>query len=527
MENQEFEHNINDYCGHSPKELFISHKYTDLKHEIIDNKIYALSQIQINISIKKTNKLMNTFKCKSVRCCAPRDQLHYKIANWSPLKYSHLLALVLYSDWTELQSEFTKTWRKTKKYQTLEQIKDRNREFYHWSRHIRECVEYYGSQGWHYHYNDDKINKCWNNKKGPFYTGMSQKMLIPEVMIRLNGPTSSTKQIEVALRFGGDYGCIIEFDNNSYQQSYLLRCMEMGWITNYSEEDEYLWCGGERRIRISTIRTIENNMNYENYFKSMYYFDGMITGTRIQSTADKADHMILSNLVNDSNCYDNYVQEAFRAYCNHKIQISINCLELAFHSGAIKDLLFNKIHAKRGHMDPLDCNDNLSSFVTNGKYMCDMCHCHPSVHTTMYGCRACDYDLCDNCNTHGNKDEINYKIFKPAMFAIFPNLQYITLVATAFTGTNYYEYPIDIPYLIQLSTNKCINITIRGYHKYRIKLEKGLITDRHHISPSWIHSVWKKMSSEYKSQHQISFAQPSTKDNNGEMISDVLSIECR
>ena len=75
---------------------------------------------------------------------------------------------------------------------------------------------------------------------------MSKKMLIPEIMIRLNGPTSSTKQIEVATRFGGDTGCIIQLDNNSYQQNHLLRCIDLGWTANYSEEDEYLLCGGER-----------------------------------------------------------------------------------------------------------------------------------------------------------------------------------------------------------------------------------------------------------------------------------------
>ena len=34
MENQTVAHNINDYCGYSPKQLFIKPKYKDLKDEI-------------------------------------------------------------------------------------------------------------------------------------------------------------------------------------------------------------------------------------------------------------------------------------------------------------------------------------------------------------------------------------------------------------------------------------------------------------------------------------------------------------
>ena len=40
-----------------------------------------------------------------------------------------------------------------------------------------------------------------------------------------------------------------------------------------AEENEYLWCGGSMRIRIPSIITTENTNDYENYFKSMWYFD--------------------------------------------------------------------------------------------------------------------------------------------------------------------------------------------------------------------------------------------------------------
>ena len=189
--------------------------FFDFKKDPTPDNVPPVPIAQIKASIFKAHVLMDTLKAKGIRCMAPNDYLHYGIEKWTPLRYSHLLALILYSDRTELQFRFTSTFRQTELYQSLSDIKQNNREYYHWSRNIREAVEYYGSSGWS-DYWDDKRNISWNNKKGPFYCGMSSKMVIPEVMIRLNGPTSSTRQIQVATKFGGDHGVFMRLDNKSY-----------------------------------------------------------------------------------------------------------------------------------------------------------------------------------------------------------------------------------------------------------------------------------------------------------------------
>ena len=57
-------------------------------------------------------------------------------------------------------------------------------------------------------------------------------------MIRLNGPTSSTKSIEVATRFGGDKGMLIEFDNSKGHARF-AKGFDVSWISRYgSQEDE-------------------------------------------------------------------------------------------------------------------------------------------------------------------------------------------------------------------------------------------------------------------------------------------------
>ena len=74
--------------------------------------------------------------------------------------------------------------------------------------------------------------------RGPFYTGMSSVMTMPEFRIRLYGPTSTSMQIAVAARFGGDKGMLIEFDN-SRADGKDVKKYDVSWISRYgSQEDE-------------------------------------------------------------------------------------------------------------------------------------------------------------------------------------------------------------------------------------------------------------------------------------------------
>eukprot|EP01084_Bolivina_argentea_P091116 164061_1 len=80
---------------------------------------------------------------------------------------------------------------------------------------------------------------------GPFYTGMSFIMVVPEFNIRLCSPTSTSKHIEVTTRFSGEKGIIITFNNNgaNYPARY-LRFLDCSWVSKFKEEDERLIFGG-------------------------------------------------------------------------------------------------------------------------------------------------------------------------------------------------------------------------------------------------------------------------------------------
>ena len=133
-----------------------------------------------------------------------------------PLQLQNMISLIMYCDYIALQADFTKSFR-TLSFEAWQQTKARNRNYYHWSKLLRETVRNYGQ-----------------TRRGPFYTGMSTVLDIPQFNIFLLSPTSTTTQLEVATKFSGEEGMILQFRNSS-----LVKGMECSWFSRYREEEEW------------------------------------------------------------------------------------------------------------------------------------------------------------------------------------------------------------------------------------------------------------------------------------------------
>ena len=73
---------------------------------------------------------------------------------------------------------------------------------------------------------------------GPLYTGMSMIIKINQFQMTILGPTSTTIHKEVAIRFGGEDGMLIEFDN-SKSGGQGVKGFDVSWISRYGlQEDE-------------------------------------------------------------------------------------------------------------------------------------------------------------------------------------------------------------------------------------------------------------------------------------------------
>ena len=176
--------NKNDHSGYQPYELYIEPKYKDIKDEILNNTIFQLNIKQLNISINKALQYKDTMRCRNTKSTKECEIIHhYGIAPGTPLQFKYIIAIILYTDWSDLCTKFSSTFRKLKPYEPIESVKDRNREYAIWSKTLRETVEYFGQMGWEMD-KDKKWNNDNNRVKGPFFCGMSVMMVIPEFNIR-------------------------------------------------------------------------------------------------------------------------------------------------------------------------------------------------------------------------------------------------------------------------------------------------------------------------------------------------------
>eukprot|EP01084_Bolivina_argentea_P298538 514475_1 len=138
--------NINDHSGYNICDLYIIAKYNSFKEEIAHYRYFSLKRFT-NETIIKVNKYMNANIVKGMKAVSKtmaRYAKHYRISVSSPFTFSHLLSLVLYCDYDDLSTDFSSSFRKIKKYETLSNIKKRNSKYYYFSKYLRETVECYG-----------------------------------------------------------------------------------------------------------------------------------------------------------------------------------------------------------------------------------------------------------------------------------------------------------------------------------------------------------------------------------------------
>ena len=205
--------------------LIVEKRYSSFKEEILTH----VTQTVYQQTMMKAQQYFNTNKAKSMRAYRyPEDDRHYGIHNDSPLNIWHLMSVILYCDITQLCTQFSKSFRSIEAGESSTSIKSRNSEFWWMAKALNETVTYYGNHG----------RILCNGESGPFFCGIDCPLTIPEFAITLNGPTSTTKHIEVAIRFATRDGIILQLNNNGDIFSRDLMMFDCSWISQYPEESE-------------------------------------------------------------------------------------------------------------------------------------------------------------------------------------------------------------------------------------------------------------------------------------------------
>merc|ERR1719242_1894958 len=132
---------------------------------------------------------------------------HYGLKEGDAIKHHHITSIVLYCDFTVFCSKFSSGYRLVDRWETIESAKRRHSEYYWQGRYFRETVELFGLS---------LFGDVDNIEGGPFFCGVDRVMVIPSFCLRLCGPTSTSKQVEVAMNFAKDNGIILELNNNGH-----------------------------------------------------------------------------------------------------------------------------------------------------------------------------------------------------------------------------------------------------------------------------------------------------------------------
>ena len=375
-------------------ELYIKPKYSNLKDEILNNNKYALNTQLYLQSVTKAQTYINTEKIRNMKVQqlfghGQDDPLKYELYNQDQMTIQHVMSLILYTDYDNLSTAFSKTFRKISPQQTIDDVKRNNQEFAIWSRLLRETIEYFGFN----QFGDEYVTEFFarnelygygyprrisNSLFGPFYCGMSVKMVVPQFHMNLYGPTSTSFDKEIAVKFSGQKGILLKLNNTGTENSAYLRGMNVEWISRFTEEREVIWIGGEFEIRIENIITIEDRKSYKSYFEIMFIFEALINGLMLIDDFSKKVNYVyydtIQSLINHylgidgyKNDCDEYVNTTFAAFIKQRKQITFKMYQSDINLKAISWILLNNLIQTKIYHSPV-CNMGIDECLSSRSY---------------------------------------------------------------------------------------------------------------------------------------------------------------
>eukprot|EP01084_Bolivina_argentea_P020141 37477_1 len=233
-----------DYSSKPISEWFIIPKYQNLKLEILSNHRVSFSIEQWQNTVIKSELKRKRYKNK-VNKAFFLWQKAYGFGGQNTIDDRHIQALFLYTNYSDLCTKFTETYRKLSENESDSHLKDRHSYFAHFGKALKECVEVFGVR---------------KSKHTHFYHGINRKMVFKKLCERFCGPTSPSIFKEVASNFGGE-GIMLTIQNNSDIVSY-FPCIS---FSDFPAEAEMLYISGLERLSITNITDLAISKSYEQY----------------------------------------------------------------------------------------------------------------------------------------------------------------------------------------------------------------------------------------------------------------------
>ena len=209
---------------------YVKKKYDDLKQEILHYEHLNIRLYKAQI-IPKAQQYRQSPLVKSIEANHWMGQA-YGIPHETVISIELLTCIILYTDFDALSTAFSSTFRKLEPFETLNSVKMRNQKYYWFAKGLKEVIAVYGQS-----YGNGSGIGLLSPLYGPFFCGMSYVMMMPAFDIKIFGPTSTSVHQEVAIKFSGEHGMIIQFDNHKGTGT-RVSVFDVSIISRYGSEDE-------------------------------------------------------------------------------------------------------------------------------------------------------------------------------------------------------------------------------------------------------------------------------------------------
>eukprot|EP01083_Nonionella_stella_P296276 1006550_1 len=256
--------------GYSVGDWFILNKYKNLKAELLMNRVCS---IDAKLLLRITRKAACHWKTKRSRAikCSREDLFAkcYELKWQQPIQIHHILAMMIYCNFDELQRKFTETFRRKNKDESDDHMKERHRNFCFLGRYLREMAECFGMESPAI----DPKSVTLTESPIRIYHGISKQCMFPSLNACIKGPFSTTRDYNVALNFG-ENGMILElamypkewrFSESASNTIFIdamrfLNCVDCAWLSDFPGESEIFCIGGLAKFHFNTIiEAIGNN----------------------------------------------------------------------------------------------------------------------------------------------------------------------------------------------------------------------------------------------------------------------------
>eukprot|EP01084_Bolivina_argentea_P030993 57398_1 len=217
-------------------------------HEELLNSKYMSEELWNKNLFKAYNRLNFMLKSKDKKVIISKQyNEYYNINRGQIIGIQHLLAIIIYTGFTDLCTDYRSTFRRTEKDVNDDSVRQRHCHFYFLSRFLYEAVEYFGDVM--------KQNKV-------VYHGLNKKFLFKQFLTHFNAPMSTTVSFSVATNFQSGSGVILVLKNgnkdikNDITSEFAPnqpRYTDAAWLSCYYNEQEYLFYGDSVIFEINKI----------------------------------------------------------------------------------------------------------------------------------------------------------------------------------------------------------------------------------------------------------------------------------